>query len=173
MGVNIDLFNALFNLEEMPNEMKEIKTRLLKNDVNFIHIARVLSNNDFDHMFKDADFRENFMQLKNVHTNTPWFFLSNFREYYPDYFDDEEIMFATLTRPYRPATYFEILSNRLKRDLNFAKRLVSAKYEEGDDNTKYCHQARQWLSEEERDELTELCEQIEMEHDKSNPSAPG
>jgi hypothetical protein len=172
-GVNIELFNAMFNLGEMPEVMENIKRILLKNDVHFTGTARLLSHDDLKHMFKDADFREKFMQLINVHTNTPWFFSGNFREYYPEYFDDEEIMFATLTTPHRPGTHFEILSNRLKRDLNFAKRLVSAKYNENDDATKYCNQARQWLSEEERAELDELCEQIEMEHDKSNPSAPG
>ena len=163
----------MFNLGEMPEVMENIKRILLKNDVHFTGTARLLSYDDLKHMFKDADFRENFMQLINVHTNTPWFFSGNFREYYPEYFDDEEIMFATLTTPHRPGAHFEILSNRLKRDLNFAKRLVSAKYNENDDATKYCNQARQWLSEEERAELDELCEQIEMEHDKSNPSAPG
>jgi hypothetical protein len=113
------------------------------------------------------------MKLKDKHTNTPWFFRSGFREYYPEYFDDEEIMFAKLTTPYCDAEYYEIISNRLKRDLNFSKRLVSAKYEEGDEERKYCWRARQWLLEDEQVELDELCEQIEMEHDKSNPSAPG
>jgi hypothetical protein len=157
----------------MPSEMENIKRILLKNDVHFMGTARLLSHDDLGHMFKDAKFKTDFMKLKDKHTNTPWFFRSGFREYYPEYFDDEEIMFAKLTTPYCDAEYYEIISNRLKRDLNFSKRLVSAKYEEGDEERKYCWRARQWLLEDEQVELDELCEQIEMEHDKSNPSAPG
>lgn len=165
-GFNIDLFNALFNLDEMPKEMDEIKRRLLKNDVNFAHIISVLSNIEFDAMFKDASFRERFMQLKNVHTNTPWFFSYKLRQYYPDYFDDEETMFATLTTPHCPAGHFEILSNRLKRDFEFVKRLVSAEYEEDDDETKYCRQARRLLLEEEKAELDNLCNEIRKEKER-------
>jgi hypothetical protein len=172
-GVNIDLFNAVFNLGEMPEVMEDIKRILLKNDVHFTGTARLLSYYDLGDMFKDEDFKKKFMKLKDKHTNTPWFFLSEFREHYPEYFDDEEIMFATLTTPYRDAKDYEIISNRLKRDLNFSKRLVSAKYEEDDDETKYCWRARQWLLEDEQVELDAVCEQIEMKHDKSNPSAPG
>lgn len=166
-GVNIDLFNAMFNLGEMPEVMEDIKRILLKNDHHFTGTARLLSHDDLKHMFKDAKFKTDFMKLKDKH-NTPWFFWSKFREYYPEHFDDEEIMFATLTTPYRDAKDFEIVSDRLKRDLNFAKRLVSAKYEEGDDETKYCWYARQWLSEDERVELDELCKKIEEEQEKDD-----
>jgi len=180
MLINIDLFNALFNLGEMPSEMEKIKKKLLKNDAAFAGIARLLSTDDLDHMFKDAKFKTEFMKLKDMHENTPWFFWSKFRKYYPDYFDDEETMFATLTTPYRPGEHFEIVSDRLKRDLNFAKRLVSATYEEDDDATKHCsHALRYLLKEEEQRELIELCDEIERQQEeegKSNkfqPSPPG
>lgn len=166
MGVNIDLFNAMFNLGEMPTEMEDIKRRLLKNDFHFPGIARILSNDDLVHMFKDAEFRDNFMQLKNRHTDVPWFFSDKFRQHYPEFFDNEEAMFAMLTTPYQDAEYFKMISDRLKRDLNFVKRLVSAKYEEQDDATKYCSQARKWLSEEERAEFDNLCQEIEKQQEE-------
>ena len=161
LGVNMNLFNALFNLVEMPSEMEKIKTKLLKNDVDFPKTAILLSNYDFNNMFKDESFRKGFMQLINRYDNNPWFFNQKFRKYYPDYFDDEETMFATLTRPYCPDEHFDIISDRLKHDFNFVKRLVSAKYQENDDATKYCWKAFPYLSKEQQVELTEMCNQLE------------
>jgi hypothetical protein len=163
MGVNIDLFNALFNLREMPSEMEKIKKKLLKNDVDFPRTASLLSNDDLVHMFKDASFREHFMQLINRYDNTPWIFNDKFRKYYPDYFDNKEAMIAMLTTPYRSYEYFKYVSDRLKRDFDFVKRLVSAKYPENDDATKYCSEAFPYLSKEEQVELKELCKKIRKE----------
>jgi len=163
LGVNINLFNALFNLREMPSEMEKIKKKLLKNDVDFTKTAILLSNDDLVHMFKDESFREQFMQLINRYDNSLWIFNDKFRKYYPDYFDNEEAMIAMLTRPYRESAYFKYVSDRLKRDFNFVKRLVSAKYYEHDDATKYCWEALPYLSKEEQVELKELCKKIRKE----------
>lgn len=163
LRVNINLFNSLFNLREMPSEMEKIKKKLLKNDVDFPKTAMLLSNDDLDHMFKDESFREQFMQLINRYDNSLWIFNDKFRKYYPDYFDNEEAMIAMLTRPYRESAYFKYVSDRLKRDFNFVKRLVSAEYYEDDDATKYCSEAFPHLSKDEQVELKELCKKIRKE----------
>lgn len=179
-GFNIDLFNNLFSLREMPQEMVEnIKKRLLSN-VDFLDIARLLSNDELDYIFEDESFKEKFMHLESVSKNTPWFFWSKFRKYYTGYFDNKENMLQILTTPQRPLEHFEIISDRLKRDFNFIKDLVSAEYGPHDDATKYCRQALHHLSkEEEIDELKALCEKIEEEQIKTgkpkrfHPAASG
>ena len=49
-----------------------------------------------------------------------------------------------------------LLSDRLKSDYNFVKRLISAKYDEHDDATKYCFHAWRYLSKEEQVTLKKL-----------------
>ena len=202
--INIDLFNALFGLREMPQEMVEnIKKLLLRNvkpdddkgfelftapdDLSFLSIVRLLSEDELDYIFEDASFREKFMRLESVSENTPWFFWNRFRKYYPDYFDNEEIMLQTLTTHGRPEAHFVIISLRLKRDLNFFKKLLSAEYGPHDDATKYCRHIRDatgiarsmGTNTKEISELMKLCnenreKQIkDGKHTKFHPGASG
>lgn len=108
------------------------------------------------------------MQLKNPRSGNPWFFDVMVKDQYPEYFDDEETMFEFLTKPYRPGHAFTMLSDRLKSKYNFVKRLVSAKYDEHDDATKYCFHAWRYLSKEEQVKLDELCKKIKKEQEKDD-----
>ena len=164
-GFNINLFNAVFDIGEMPEALKHIRTELLKNDGRMADTLHPLSKTVLMHVFKDKDFKEKFMQLKHERSGTPWFFVdAKLKVQYPEYFDDEQTMLEYLTIPYSSEYAFTALSDRLKRDYNFVKRLVSAKY---DDNnpTKYCLEAKRFLSKEDKVRLTELCKKIEEEQE--------
>jgi len=163
----INLFNALFDIGEMTEALKYIRTELLKNDGRMADTLRPLSQTVLMHVFKDKDFKKKFMQLKNPRSGNPWFFDAMVKDQYPEYFDDEETMFEFLTKPYRPGHAFTMLSDRLKSKYNFVKRLVSAKYDEHDDATKYCFHAWRYLSKEEQLMLAELCEKIKEEQEKN------
>jgi hypothetical protein len=162
-GFHINLFNAVFDIGEMPEALKYIRTELLKNDGRMADTLHPLSKTDLMHVFKDKNFKEEFMQLKNERSGTPLFFDAKVRHQYPEYWDDEQTMLEYLTIPYKSEYEFTALSDRLKRDYNFVERLVSAKYEEDDNPTKYCLQAKRFLSKEDQVKLTELCKKIEME----------
>ncbi|NDB69828.1 MAG: hypothetical protein EB015_17865 [Methylocystaceae bacterium] len=53
-----------------------------------------------------------------------------------------------------------------RSDFEFVKRLVTAHYEEEDDETKYCRQVRRLLLEEEKAELDKLCKEIRKEKER-------
>lgn len=165
-GFNVDLFNAVFDIGEMPEALKYIRTELLKNDDRMADTLRPLSQTVLKHVFKDKDFKKRFMKLINKSSNEPWFFDVMVKDQYPEYFDDEQTMFELLTKPYRSGYDFTLLSDRLKSDYNFVKRLISAKYDEHDDATKYCFHAWRYLSKEEQVKLDELCDEIERQQEE-------
>ena len=96
-------------------------------------------------------------------------------------------MLQTLTTHGRPEAHFVIISLRLKRDLNFFKKLLSAEYGPHDDATKYCRHIRDatgiarsmGTNTKEISELMKLCnenreKQIkDGKHTKFHPGASG
>jgi hypothetical protein len=174
-GFPINLFNAVFDIGEMPEALNHIRTELLENDSRMaITTLHPLSETDMMHIFKDKDFKERFMQRHFGNSlGHSLFWYTKLKNQYPEYFDDEQTMFELLTKPSGSKDDFKLLSDRLQRDYNFVKRLVSAKYED-DNPTKYYWPAMNSLSNEDKAKLTELCKKIEMEQFQPHtvPSQP-
>ncbi len=174
-GFPINLFNAVFDIGEMPEALNHIRTELLENDSRMaITTLHPLSETDMMHIFKDKDFKERFMQRHFGNSlGHSLFWYTKLKNQYPEYFDDEQTMFELLTKPSGSKDDFKLLSDRLQRDYNFVKRLVSAKYED-DNPTKYYWPAMNSLSNEDKAKLTELCKKNEMEQFQPHtvPSQP-
>ena len=172
-GFPINFFNAVFDIGEMPEALNHIRTELLKNDSSMATTTlRPLSETDLMHIFKDKDFKEKFMQRHfGNRLGDSLFWDTKLNQIYPEYFDDEQTMIELLTNPSASRYDFNLLSNRLQRDYNFVKRLVSAKYED-DNPTKYCWPAYTYLSKENRAKLDELCKKIEMSPKASPKASP-
>ena len=166
-GFHINLFNAVFDMGEMPEALNYIRTEIFKNEKDDGTIAaatlRPLSQTDLKHVFKDEGFKKYF---KDKYFRGPFthalFFGLKVKDQYPEYFDDEKEMLKFLTEPGREELDFNLLSDRLQHNYIFVERLISAKYKDNNP-TKYYWPAMRSLSKEDKAKVTDLRKKIEEE----------